>query len=135
MITWMKKSERNRGRDVATGSILFGQVDDFLNIIWVTAASGPSPDSVASPQGFICGTRGTASMNAELSARTRGAASLIGMWHTHHGSVPYPGQIDRASMSNLIGSPDFGGQKFLMPIIDGHAASPAIAGSLFKRDD
>ncbi len=135
MLTWMKKSERNRGREVETGGILFGQIDDFLKVIWVTAASGPPPDSIASRHGFVCGTRGVVSMNAELAARTRGAASFIGMWHTHPGSIPRPSATDCAAMRMLWGSQNFGGRQFLMLIIGGYSASPAIAGSLFKRHE
>jgi integrative and conjugative element protein (TIGR02256 family) len=135
MLTWMKKSERNCGRDVETGGILFGQIDDFLKVVWVTEASGPPPESTASRHGFVCGTRGVASMNAELAARTRGAVSFIGMWHTHPGSIPCPSPTDRAAMHKLLGSPDFGGRQFLMLIVGGYAATPTIAGSLFKRDE
>lgn len=135
MLTWMKKSERNCGRDVETGGILFGQIDDFLKFIWVTAASGPPPDSIASRTEFVCGTRGVVAMNAELVTRTRGAASFIGMWHTHPGSVPKPSSTDRAAMRKLLGSPDFDGRQFVMLIIGGYAATPTIAGSLFKRDE
>jgi integrative and conjugative element protein (TIGR02256 family) len=135
MLTWMKKSERVRGKDVETGGVLFGQIDDFLKLIWVTAASGPPPDSKASKADFICGTRGVAAMAAELDARCRGSASFIGMWHTHPGSVPNPSPTDRGAMAKLLGSPDFGGRHFLMLIIGGYSASPAIAGSLFKRDE
>ena len=135
MLTWMKKSERNRGKDIETGGILFGQIDDFLKVIWVTAASGPPPDSIASRAEFVCGTRGVAAMNAELAARTRGAASFIGMWHTHPGSVPDPSPTDRDAMRKLLGSPEFDGRQFLMLIIGGYAATSTIAGSLFKRDE
>lgn len=135
MLTWMRKSERNHGKDRETGGILFGQIDDFLKVIWVTAASGPPPDSVASEHEFICGTRGVAARNAELTARTRGAASFIGMWHTHPGSIPQPSPTDRAAMGKLLGSPDFQGRQFLMMIIGGYASAPTIAGSLFKRDE
>ena len=135
LLTWIKKSERVRGKDVETGGVLFGQIDDFLKVIWITAASGPPPDSKASKAEFICGTRGVAAMTAELEIRTRGAASFIGMWHTHPGSVPKPSPTDRSAMAKLLGSPDFGGRQFLMLIIGGYAATPAIAGSLFKRDE
>lgn len=135
MLTWMKKSERLRGKDVETGGVLFGQIDDFLQVIWITAASGPPPDSTASKAEFICGTRGVAAMTTELEGRTRGAASFIGMWHTHPGSVPHPSPTDRGAMAKLLGSPDFGGRQFLMLIIGGYSATPTIAGSLFKRDE
>lgn len=134
MLTWIRKSERTSGKNIETGGVLFGQIDDFLKIIWVTAASGPPPDSVASRTGFVCGTRGVAEANAALSAQTRGAASFVGSWHTHPGSAPIPSTIDQGAMEKLLGSPDFSGRQFLMLIIGGYAASPTIAASLFKRD-
>jgi integrative and conjugative element protein (TIGR02256 family) len=135
MLTWMRKSERTVSKNIETGGVLFGQIDDFLKIIWVTVASGPPPDSMASRTGFVCGTRGVAEADAELAARTRGAASFVGSWHTHPGSAPIPSTIDRGAMENLLGSPDFGGRQFLMLIIGGYAASPTMAVSLFKRDE
>lgn len=135
MLTWMRKSERLRGKNVETGGVLFGQIDDFLQVIWITFASGPPPDSSASRAEFVCGTRGVATMAAELDDRTRGSATFIGMWHTHPGSVPKPSPTDRGAMEKLLGSPNFGGRQFLMLIIGGYAAEPVIAGSLFKRNE
>jgi integrative and conjugative element protein (TIGR02256 family) len=135
MLTWMRKSERDRGREIETGGILFGQIDDFLKVIWVTAASGSPSDSIASRTEFVCGTRGVAAMSMESATQTRGAALFIGMWHTHPGSVPNPSPTDRAAMRKLLGSPEFDGRHFLMLIIGGYAATPTIAGSLFKRDE
>jgi integrative and conjugative element protein (TIGR02256 family) len=135
ILTWMKKSERIHGKSIETGGILFGQIDDFLKVIWVTAASGPPPGSIASSAEFVCGTRGVAAMNTELTIRTRGAASFIGMWHTHPGGVPKPSPMDRAAMCKLLGSSEFDGRQFLMLIIGGYATTPTVAGSLFKRNE
>ncbi|MHB8253553.1 MAG: ThiF family adenylyltransferase [Acidiferrobacter sp.] len=135
MLSWMRKSERQHGADVETGGILFGQVDDFLKVIWVTAAGGPPPDSTATRAGFVCGTRGVARMNHEFVARSRGSVSFIGMWHTHPDSLPYPSPTDRNAMAQLFASPDFQGRHFLMMIVGGSSKVPFIAGGLFDRNE
>ena len=133
MLSWMRSSERKYGSEVETGGVLFGQVDDFLKVIWVSIASGPPPDSTSDRSGFFCGTRGVAQMNQEFVKRSRGSISFIGMWHTHPGSAPDPSSIDRDSMERLFASSDFQGRHFLMMIIGGSWKTPLIAGSLFER--
>jgi len=134
MLSWMRRSERQRGADVETGGVLFGQVDDFLKVIWVTTASGPPPDSTATRNGFVCGTHGVARINQELVARSRGSVYFIGMWHTHPGCLPDPSPTDRAAMDQLFASSDFQGRHFLMMIVGGSSKVPVIAGGLFDRD-
>ena len=135
MLSWMRRSERQCGADVETGGVLFGQVDDFLKVIWVTTAGGPPPDSTATRNGFLCGTHGVARMNQEFVARSQGSISFIGMWHTHPGSVPDPSPIDRDAMVLLFANPDFQCRHFLMLIIGGSSKEPLIAGCLFDRDE
>jgi integrative and conjugative element protein (TIGR02256 family) len=135
MLSWMRKSERLCGVDVETGGVLFGQIDDFLKVIWVTTAIGPPPDSTASTHGFICGTDGVALINEELVASSRGSVSFVGMWHTHPGSKPDPSPTDRDAMAHLFASPAFQGRHFLMLIVGGVSAAPLIAGSLFNKDE
>jgi integrative and conjugative element protein (TIGR02256 family) len=135
MLSWMRRSERQRGDDVETGGVLFGHVDDFLKIVWISTASGPPPDSTATQNRFICGTNGVALMNQELYVRSRGSVSFIGMWHTHPGSQPDPSSIDRDAMQRLFASPDFEGCHFLMLIIGGSSKNPLIGGSLFERNE
>ncbi|OAJ52494.1 hypothetical protein A6V36_13885 [Paraburkholderia ginsengiterrae] len=135
MLGWMRKSERMWGPTPETGGILFGEIDRFLKIVWITAVSGPPPDSQASPVGFICGTRGVAEMNAEQTSRTRGSVAFIGMWHTHPGSQPDPSHTDRSAMVRLFEGTDFQAHQFLMLIVGGSAKAPLIAGNVFDRDD
>lgn len=135
MLSWIRKSERQRGVNFETGGVLFGQFDDFLKVIWVTAASGPPPDSTADRNGFVCGTRGVAKMNQEFVARSLGSVSFVGMWHTHPGNAPDPSPIDRDAMARLFDSPDFQGRHFLMLIIGGSSKAPLIAVNVFNRDE
>ena len=131
----MRKSERCASNDFETGAVLFGQIADFLSIIWIPPANGPPPDSVASRTQFICGSCGVADTAQDLAERTRGAVEFIGMWHTHPGSHPEPSSTDRQAIRKLMGTSDFGGRQFLMLIVGGYARSPFVAGSLFKRDE
>lgn len=135
MLSWIRKSERLRGVGVETGGVLFGQFDDFLKVIWVSAVSGPPPDSTADRNGFVCGTSGVAQMNQEFHARSLGSVSFVGMWHTHPGNAPDPSPIDRDAMARLFCSPDFQGRHFLMLIIGGSSKAPLIAVNVFSRDE
>lgn len=135
ILGWMRKSGRQHGSAVETGGVLFGQVDIFLKVVWVTAASGPPPDSIATQTGFVCGTLGIAQMNQEFAARSRGSVSFVGMWHTHPGSNPDPSRIDRDAMVKLFASPEFKCRHFLMLIVGGTPTEPLIATNLFERDE
>jgi integrative and conjugative element protein (TIGR02256 family) len=135
MLSWIRKSERQSGVHFETGGVLFGQFDDFLKVIWITAASGPPPDSSADRNGFVCGTRGVAKMNQEFVARSQGSVSFVGMWHTHPGGAPDPSFIDRQAMARLFDSPAFGGRHFLMLIIGGSSKVPLLAVNVFSRDE
>lgn len=115
--------------------MLFGQIDEFMKIIWITEVSGPPPDSLASSEGFICGVEGVAALNEEKGHRSRGAISFIGMWHTHPGAEPIPSRTDRTAMRELLNQPDFSARNFLMLIVGGSVQAPMIAGSLFDRAD
>jgi integrative and conjugative element protein (TIGR02256 family) len=107
------------GPTAETGGLLFGQIDDFLKIIWIDEVSGPPPDSLASSAGFVCGVAGTSELNAEKSARTRGSVRFIGMWHTHPYGRPRPSCTDLRAMSELWKLPYFTARHFLMLIVGG----------------
>ena len=135
MLGWMRKSERRWGATPENGGILFGEIDRFLKVIWVTAASGPPPDSHASPTGFICGIRGVAAMNEELITRSRGSVSFVGMWHTHPNGQPAPSPTDQDAVTRLFADTEFQSHHFLMLIVGGSSKSPSIAGNVFDRDE
>jgi len=135
MLNWIRKSERQRGASVETGGVLFGQLDEFLKVIWVSAASGPPPDSTATSNGFICGTHGVERMNQAFVSQSRNSVSFIGMWHSHPGGAPDPSPIDHGAMEYLFEGPNFQGHHFLMLIIGGTPKEPLIAGTLYDRDE
>jgi integrative and conjugative element protein (TIGR02256 family) len=135
LLGWMRRSERLRGPRVETGGVLFGEVNEFLGVVWISEVSGPPADSQASEVGFVCGVRGVTELNAEKRARSRGSVQFIGMWHTHPGSNPEPSEVDREAMRTLLTDTDFKGRNFLMLIIGGSADAPSIAGGLYARAD
>ena len=71
-------------------------------MLWVDEACGPPPDSVASPEEFVCGTEGVQEQNEQRRARTRRATTFVGMWHTHPGGKALPSPRDVASMAELV---------------------------------
>lgn len=85
-----------------TGGVLFGRRDPATGVLWVDEASGPPPDSVASPDEFICGTEGIKERDEQIRKRTRRATSFVGMWHTHPGGPAIPSPRDVASMAELV---------------------------------
>ena len=133
---WMRRSEYVRGKKVETGGVLFGEVDELLKVIWIDEVSGPPPDSVASPEGFLCGTAGVAEMNVEKIKRTSGSVSFVGMWHTHPQALPIPSKTDLGAMKELLGQDTgFLGRRFLMMIVGGTSKAPIVSATVFQRSD
>ena len=132
---WMRRSERMRGRRDETGGVLFGHFDTYLKVVWIDEVSGPPPDSVQSPSGFVCGTAGVTDMNIEKESRTRESVSFVGMWHTHPGGMPWPSPTDYGAMAKLLTGDQFKGKRFLMVIIGADASHPIISGTVFERAD
>ncbi len=133
LLGWIRSAQRRLGPAVETGGLLFGQIDDFLKVIWIDEVSGPPPDSMASPAGFLCGVEGTAELNAEKVKRTRGSVRFIGMWHTHPDGAPRPSRTDLRAMSKLWNLPDFTARHFLMLIVGGGESWHHMAAHLFGR--
>jgi integrative and conjugative element protein (TIGR02256 family) len=133
---WTRRSERTAGDRVETGGVLFGQVDEFLKVVWIDEVSGPPPDSEASPGGFVCGTQGVAAMHQEKLNRTSGSVNFVGMWHTHPKALPVPSRTDLGAMAQLLADKEtFQGRSFLMLIVGGTSNRPIISAGLFMRSD
>lgn len=136
MLAWTRRSERIWDKKIETGGVLFGEIDELLKVIWVDEVSGPPPDSLASPEGFVCGTAGVADMNAEKIKRTSGSVSFVGMWHTHPQALPIPSTTDLRSMKQLLEQDTgFLGRRFLMIILGGTSKTPFISATVFQRSD
>jgi integrative and conjugative element protein (TIGR02256 family) len=135
LLEWMRRSARSRGSRAETGGVLFGEINEFLKVAWITEVAGPPADSVATRSGFDCGVDGVAAMHANLTERTRGSVGFVGMWHTHPRGVPRPSPKDLSAMDALLDGRDFQGRSFLMLIVGGTVDLPDMAGGLFKRSD
>lgn len=136
ILGWVRRSERIRGDRTETGGVLFGQIDEFLKVVWIDEVSGPPPDSIASPEGFVCGVDGVATMHAEKVARTLGSLSFAGMWHTHPQALPVPSRTDLKAMQALMGNKTvFAGRVFVMLIVGGTSRRPIVSVGVFERSD
>lgn len=128
---------RSAGRTAAgaeTGGLLFGDIDNATHTVSVTAATGPPPDSEASPSGFVCGTAGTARVAAHLFDRSRGTHRPIGMWHTHPDGNPNASPTDLAGMTFLTRQTERPLPQQLLLIAGGHPLGTAWNTYLCDRE-
>lgn len=136
LLSWVRRSERLHGDRTETGGILFGQMDDFLKVIWVDEVSGPPPDSMASPEAFICGTAGVKEMNNEKVRRSFGSITFVGMWHTHPKGLPVPSPTDLNAIQDLFqAGSSYQGRRFLMLIVGGTSNWPILSAGIFERSE
>lgn len=118
----LKRIARTRSDKVETGGLIFGEIDDAHQVIWVDSVSGPPPDSAASETQFLCGTAGTKELNAFKSAASGKSSRFIGIWHTHPVSRGRPSQDDLHAMLELLHLQEFPPRQVLMLIV-GYAAT------------
>jgi ThiF family/Prokaryotic E2 family A/Prokaryotic homologs of the JAB domain len=109
------------GPDVETGGILLGQIDDVSQVIWVTSAIGPPPDSQRASSHIKLGIAGTAELLAAIERRSGGRSRFIGMWHTHPCSAPFESQIDSQTMAGLLADADHPVHRALLVVLGGSA--------------
>ena len=130
---WIRHSARVRGPLDETGGLLFGQVDDVLRVVWVSEVSGPPPDSKHSRALFVCGTEGTAQMNAAKRARSRGSVGFVGMWHSHPVSSPTPSPTDNHGTDTLFRHTAPSPRQSLLLIVGYAMSDPVPAAYLYQR--
>ena len=99
---WVAQNRRKRSADVETGGLLWGEWDDATSVIWISAVSGPPPDSKHSRELFVCGKKGTVTENNARLKQTRGGVQYIGMWHTHPVSQPLPSAVDYQAIEQMF---------------------------------
>ncbi len=93
---------RRRSWRTETGGVLLGEIDEACGVAWITSATGPPPDSRASEHLFVCGVEGVDELVHRHSARTRGAARFVGLWHSHPGGQAAPSRIDDAGIGEVV---------------------------------
>lgn len=122
MTSELKRIARTRSDKIETGGLIFGEIDDAHQEIWVDSVSGPPPDSTASDAQFLCGTAGTQKLNAFKSAASGKSSRFIGIWHTHPISRGRPSQDDLNAMLELLHFQEFPPRQVVMLIV-GYAAT------------
>ncbi len=132
----VEQSRHERGADVETGGVLFGERDDVSKIAWVSEASDPPPDSSASRDRFVCGTMDVASTDSAKRRQFRGSVKFIGVWHTHPMGDLQPSPKDRRGMRAIVETIDPRNTQALLLIVAPNGSSnPRIAAHMFRRSD
>jgi predicted acylesterase/phospholipase RssA len=129
---WTQRNARAGDAAAETGGVLHGRLDEVMGIVWVDTASGPPPDSVASPAEFVCGTEGVAAMTAERRERSRHEVRYLGMWHTHPEMAPRASPRDLVGMLGLVAGDDV--RSALMLIVGRRPGAEELAGYVFDGD-
>jgi hypothetical protein len=124
---WVKQNARIRSPKYETGGLLWGQWDDAVGIIWISALSGPPRDSIHDPSGFICGVEGTSAEHVARLERSRGSCGFIGFWHTHPKMIAEQSIVDVAGMSTLVAGMGLNHRRAIM-LIFGRAGRRPTAG-------
>ncbi|MGD9893179.1 MAG: ThiF family adenylyltransferase [Dehalococcoidia bacterium] len=113
---------RRRGSEIETGGILLGEIDDACGIAWVSAATGPPPDSRASARAFICGVDGVEELITSHDRASGGALRFVGMWHCHPFGSARPSPVDDEGMRELVTPLAQAPRRALLLIIGGRGA-------------
>ena len=112
---------RVRGREIETGGMLLGEIDDACRCIWIDVATGPPPDSRLSAWQFDHGTDGVQDLVDHYLTRSRQITAFAGLWHTHPDHRAQPSSTDLAGMQQLLGSAGLAVPRAIMIIIGGSA--------------
>jgi len=129
------RSRRELGEHVETGGLLFGRRDDVLKTMWITEASGPPPDSVASTDGFVCGTEGAEEGYDQRKQKFRGSVTCLGTWHTHPMCRPLPSLQDVLGVARILTESSVSPAKTLLVIVGLTDGDPQVGVYVFARSD
>jgi len=135
MTSELRRIKRTRSDKIETGGLIFGEIDDAHQVIWVDSVSGPPPDSTAFETKFLCGTAGAKELNLFKSAESGKSSRFIGIWHTHPISRGRPSQDDLHAMLELLHFQEFPPRQVVMLIL-GYAATKREENYyLFRRNE
>lgn len=122
-------------KNIETGGLIFGEIDEAHGRIFIDSVTGPPPDSEMSEEKFLCGISGTSGISAAKNKKSGGSSRFIGIWHTHPISRGLPSTDDINAMVQLLHGQEYPPRQVVMLII-GHAASkPQSNYFLFRRRD
>lgn len=131
----IQSARRRLGPDHETGGVLFGERDDAAGVIWVDEATIPPPDSVESPELFLCGTAGIATLVADKTARTSRSLGFLGAWHTHPNQSSEFSFRDLQGMLELLDASESAVARGIILIVGWAAMNPDLAAYVFERED
>ena len=117
--------------------MLFGERDDAAGVIWVDEISGPPPDSVETPELFLCGTDGVLELDDYKRKRSHGSVRFLGMWHTHPNQSADFSSRDLRGMVELLDaarSPQAQGLVLIVGWRRRNRNSPAMSSSVNSCD-
>jgi len=112
-----RRGARLRNRNVETGGMLLGQIDEATRIVSIDAAVGPPPDSRLSSLYFEHGTADTQETVDYFRNLSGGATGFIGIWHTHPHGKARPSKTDENGMAEILTFT--GGARAIMLILGG----------------
>lgn len=130
---WISHGSRTLPASTETGGILFGERDEAAGVVWVDAASGPPPDSVESPELFLCGTQGVAELDNDRRRWSREGIAFLGMWHTHPSQSSDFSSRDLRGMLELLDAAPSPRAKGLIVIVGLAETAPELAAYVFDR--
>ncbi len=131
----LRRIARTRSSRVETGGLIFGEIDESHQTIWIDGLSGPPPDSEMSERQFLCGTAGTVALASRQRAASGGSSRFVGIWHTHPISRGKPSEEDMAAMAGLLLLQQNPPRHVVMVIVGFAATRPQPNHFLFHRED
>lgn len=135
MSSELRRIARTRSDKVETGGLIFGEIDDAHEVIWIDSVGGPPSDSVANETQFLCGTAGMKELNAFKAAVSGNSSRFIGIWHTHPISRGQPSQDDLNAMAQLLLFQEFPPRQVVMLIVGYSATRREENYYLFRRNE
>jgi predicted acylesterase/phospholipase RssA/molybdopterin/thiamine biosynthesis adenylyltransferase len=131
----VESARRRLGPDPETGGVLFGERDDATGVIWIDEATGPPPDSVESPDLFLCGTEGVRDLDQSKRTRTSGTSGFVGMWHTHPRQSADFSSRDLRGMLELLDASESPRAQGVIVIVGWGATQPELGAYVFEREE
>jgi integrative and conjugative element protein (TIGR02256 family) len=126
------RGARLRGRDIETGGMLLGEIDEACRCIWIDMATGPPPDSRLSAFHFDHGTEGTSELIGHYRAGSGQLTAFAGLWHTHPDHEARPSPTDDAGMQQLLAPAMGAAPRAVMVILGGQ---PPIWSAWLERGE
>ena len=133
---WIRTGKRERTASDETGGILFGQLDESLGVVWISAVSGPPEDSAFSSEQFTCGIDGVKALSEYYSTLTRNAIVYLGTWHSHPACAARPSVTDFNGIAEIFKETPTGGVHQVMMIVGfSSCKTPELGLYLFEKQE